>query len=68
MVVGSAGLRLRAIARTDRIGHRRLQLIGFVMMGLCFAVIGLVPGMTTAVLPFLAVYGSATSSPSSGRT
>ena len=46
-----------AIARMDRIGHRRLQLIGFVMMGLCFAVIGLVPGMTTAVLPFLAVYG-----------
>jgi MFS transporter, PHS family, inorganic phosphate transporter len=48
---------LLAIARMDRIGHRRLQLTGFVMMGLCFAVIGLVPGMTTAVLPFLAVYG-----------
>src|SRR5580704_6941374 len=28
-----------AIARMDRIGHRKLQLIGFVMMGLCFAVI-----------------------------
>jgi len=46
-----------AIARMDRIGHRKLQLIGFVMMGLCFAVIGLVPGMTTAVAPFLLVYG-----------
>ena len=46
-----------AIARMDRIGHRRLQLIGFVMMGLCFAVIGLVPGLTADVLPFLAVYG-----------
>jgi PHS family inorganic phosphate transporter-like MFS transporter len=46
-----------AIARMDRIGHRRLQLTGFVMMGLCFAVIALVPGMTTAVLPFLVVYG-----------
>jgi MFS family permease len=46
-----------AIARMDRIGHRRLQLIGFVMMGVCFAVIGLVPGMTTAVLPFLIAYG-----------
>jgi PHS family inorganic phosphate transporter-like MFS transporter len=46
-----------AIARMDRIGHRRLQLIGFVMMALCFAVIALVPGMTTVVLPFLAVYG-----------
>ncbi|HEX9623518.1 MAG TPA: MFS transporter [Streptosporangiaceae bacterium] len=46
-----------AIARMDRIGHRKLQLTGFVMMGLCFAVIALVPGMTTIVLPFLTVYG-----------
>jgi MFS transporter, PHS family, inorganic phosphate transporter len=46
-----------AIAKMDRIGHRRLQLIGFIMMGVCFAVIGLVPGMTTAVVPFLLVYG-----------
>jgi MFS family permease len=46
-----------AIARLDRIGHRRLQLIGFILMGACFAVIGLVPGMTTAVAPFLIVYG-----------
>jgi MFS family permease len=46
-----------AIARMDRIGHRRLQLIGFAMMAVCFAVIGLVPGMTTAVLPFLLAYG-----------
>jgi MFS family permease len=45
------------IARIDRIGHRRLQLGGFAMMALCFAVIGLVPGMTTAMLPFLLVYG-----------
>jgi MFS family permease len=46
-----------AIARMDRFGHRRLQLAGFIMMGVCFAVIGLVPGMTTAVAPFLIVYG-----------
>ncbi|HUY51552.1 MAG TPA: MFS transporter [Streptosporangiaceae bacterium] len=46
-----------AIARLDRIGHRRLQLLGFAMMALCFAVIGLVPGLTTAVAPFLLVYG-----------
>ena len=30
---------LLAIARLDKIGHRRLQLIGFAMMALCFAVI-----------------------------
>jgi MFS family permease len=46
-----------AIARMDRFGHRRLQLAGFIMMGVCFAVIGLVPGMTTTVAPFLVVYG-----------
>jgi MFS family permease len=46
-----------AIARMDRIGHRRLQLIGFAMMALCFGVIALVPGMTTAVAPFLIFFG-----------
>jgi MFS family permease len=45
------------IMRMDRIGHRRLQVLGFVMMGVCFAVIGVVPGMTTAVVPFLIAYG-----------
>ncbi|MGE5131430.1 MAG: MFS transporter [Gemmatimonadota bacterium] len=48
---------LLAIARLDRIGHRKLQLIGFAVMAACFAVIGLVPGMTTTVAPFLLVYG-----------
>src|SRR6266568_4684014 len=46
-----------AIARMDRIGHRRLQLAGFAVMALCFAVIAAVPGMTTMVVPFLLVYG-----------
>jgi MFS transporter, PHS family, inorganic phosphate transporter len=48
---------LLAIARLDKIGHRRLQLLGFAMMGLCFLIIAAVPGMTTAVVPFLLVYG-----------
>ena len=48
---------LLAIARMDRIGHRRLQLIGFAMMGVCFAVIAAVPGLTTAVAPFLIFFG-----------
>jgi MFS transporter, PHS family, inorganic phosphate transporter len=46
-----------AIARLDRIGHRRLQLVGFAVMALCFVIIAAVPGMTTAVVPFLLVYG-----------
>ena len=48
---------LLAIAYLDRIGHRRLQLIGFAVMGLCFLVIAAVPGLTTTVAPFLLVYG-----------
>jgi MFS family permease len=46
-----------AIARLDRIGHRRLQLGGFAMMALCFGIIAVIPGMTTMVVPFLLVYG-----------
>jgi MFS family permease len=48
---------LLAIVKLDRIGHRRLQIAGFAMMAVCFAILGLVPGMTTAVAPFLVVYG-----------
>jgi MFS transporter, PHS family, inorganic phosphate transporter len=46
-----------AIARLDKIGHRRLQLLGFAMMSLCFLIIAAIPGMTTVVVPFLLVYG-----------
>jgi len=46
-----------AITRLDRFGHRRLQLAGFAMMALCFALIAAIPGMTAAVVPFLLVYG-----------
>ena len=46
-----------AIARLDRIGHRKLQLVGFAVMALCFLIIAAVPGMTTMVVPFLLVYG-----------
>lgn len=48
---------LLAIVRLDRIGHRRLQLLGFAMMAACFLIIAVVPGMTTMVVPFLLAYG-----------
>jgi MFS family permease len=48
---------LLGIAWLDRIGHRRLQLVGFAVMAVCFLVIAAVPGMTTMVVPFLLVYG-----------
>ncbi len=41
----------------DRIGHRRLQLIGFFFMGLAFLLIGVVPHITTEVTPFLLLFG-----------
>ena len=41
----------------DRIGHRRLQLIGFSLMGAAFLLIGVIPGITTAVVPFLLLFG-----------
>jgi MFS family permease len=46
-----------ATAYMDRIGHRRLQLIGFACMGLAFLLIGVIPGVTTMVLPFLMLFG-----------
>jgi len=47
---------LLATATMDRIGHRRLQLIGFAVMAASFLAIGLVPGVASAAIPFLAVY------------
>jgi len=46
-----------AFLNVDRIGHRRLQLIGFAVMGLAFLLIGIVPRVTTLIVPFLALYG-----------
>ncbi|MGH7667656.1 MAG: MFS transporter [Candidatus Dormibacteria bacterium] len=48
---------LVAFLSVDRIGHRRLQLIGFAVMGLAFLAIGVVPGLTTLIVPFVLVYG-----------
>jgi PHS family inorganic phosphate transporter-like MFS transporter len=48
---------LLAVWKMDRIGHRRLQFIGFAVMALCFLVLGAVPVLTTAVAPFIAIFG-----------
>ena len=42
----------------DRIGHRTLQLIGFPLMGLMFLLIGVIPGVTATVVPFLLLFGT----------
>lgn len=41
----------------DRIGHKRLQLFGFFFMGLSFLLIGVIPHITTMLLPFLMLFG-----------
>ncbi len=46
-----------AFMNIDRIGHKRLQLIGFAVMGLAFLAMGIIPGITSMVVPFLLLYG-----------
>jgi MFS transporter, PHS family, inorganic phosphate transporter len=46
-----------AIALLDRTGRRAIQILGFVMMALAFLAIGILPGVTKAVVPFVLLYG-----------
>lgn len=46
-----------AFMTIDKIGHRRLQWIGFLVMGLAFGIIGIVPNLTHDILPFLLIFG-----------
>ena len=48
---------LLAILKMDRIGHRRLQFIGFAVMALCFLALGIFPPLTNTVAPFLLIFG-----------
>ena len=48
---------LLAVWKMDRIGHRRLQFIGFAVMALCFIVLAAVPVLTQEVAPFIAIFG-----------
>jgi len=46
-----------AVWKMDKIGHRRLQFIGFAVMAACFLLLGAVPALTTTVVPFIAIFG-----------
>lgn len=46
-----------AFLSIDRIGHKRLQLIGFLAMGLMFLGIGVIPGIASNIVPFIILYG-----------
>ena len=46
-----------AVWKMDKIGHRRLQFIGFAVMAACFILLGAVPTLTSTVAPFIAIFG-----------
>ena len=48
---------LLAFTKMDRIGHRRLQLIGFGVMSVAFLMLGAIPVLTSVVAPFLIIFG-----------
>jgi MFS family permease len=41
----------------DRIGRKRVQILGFVVMALAFAAMGLIPNIVQYFWPFLTIYG-----------
>ena len=46
-----------AAAMMDRIGRKTIQVLGFAMMALSFAAMGLIPGIEKLIYPFLIIYG-----------
>ncbi len=56
-VVAAAPGYLIAAAMMDRIGRKSIQILGFAMMAITFAMIALIPDVTKLVIPFLLVYG-----------
>lgn len=46
-----------AFMLSDRIGRKRLQMIGFTLMGLMFLLLGVIPGLQNSILPFAIVFG-----------
>jgi len=47
-----------AIRLLDRTGRKKIQCFGFIMMAVAFLLIGLVPGVTTNVAPFVILFGA----------
>jgi MFS transporter, PHS family, inorganic phosphate transporter len=48
---------LMAVLFMDRIGHRRLQFLGFGVMAVAFFTLAAFKGLTTTVIPFLLIFG-----------
>jgi MFS family permease len=56
-VLASAPGYFVAAHRIDTQGRKSIQCIGFAVMAGCFIAIGIIPGLTKLVVPFLALYG-----------
>jgi MFS transporter, PHS family, inorganic phosphate transporter len=48
---------LLAVWKMDKIGHRRLQFIGFAVMAISFLALAAFPTLTINVAPFIAIFG-----------
>jgi MFS family permease len=48
---------LFAVWKMDRVGHRRLQFIGFAVMAMSFLALAAFPALTINVAPFIAIFG-----------
>jgi MFS family permease len=48
---------LLAVWKMDRVGHRRLQFIGFAVMAISFLALAAFPALTINVAPFIAIFG-----------
>jgi PHS family inorganic phosphate transporter-like MFS transporter len=46
-----------AILLLDKTGRKTIQVMGFTMMALMFLLLGLIPGVTKDIVPFLLLYG-----------
>jgi MFS transporter, PHS family, inorganic phosphate transporter len=46
-----------AILLLDKTGRKSIQVMGFSMMAVMFLLIGLIPGVTTSVVPFVLLFG-----------
>jgi MFS transporter, PHS family, inorganic phosphate transporter len=46
-----------AILLLDKVGRKSIQIMGFAIMALMFLLIGVIPGVSTTLAPFLILYG-----------
>ncbi|HET9126112.1 MAG TPA: MFS transporter [Solirubrobacteraceae bacterium] len=46
-----------AIRYLDSLGRKSIQMLGFAMMAICYGLIGIIPSLSTTVVPFVLIFG-----------